>query len=86
MLSFFRQDRFEVRAIIIYAKAYKNTKAVFITGLMFFIGLLMLPNIVAVYACFAMEPLYAIGLLPYFAGIHIAELAGLSVLFRVTFL
>jgi len=30
--------------------------------------------------------LYAIGLLPYFVGIHIAELAGLSILFRVTLL
>jgi hypothetical protein len=34
----------------------------------------------------AMEPFYAAGLLPYFAGIHIAELAGLSILFRVTLL
>jgi hypothetical protein len=46
----------------------------------------MLHNIIAVYAYFAMEQLYAIGLLPYFVGIHIAELAGLSVLFRVTLL
>jgi hypothetical protein len=33
-----------------------------------------------------MEPLYAVGLLPYYVGIHIAELAGLSILFRVTLL
>jgi hypothetical protein len=55
-------------------------------GLMFFVSLLMLHNLIAVYAYFAMEQLYAIGLLPYLLGIHIAELAGLSVLFRVTFL
>ncbi len=72
--------------LIIYAKVYKNTKAVFTVGLMFFVGLLMLHNIIAVYAYFAMAPLYAVGLLPYFAGIHIAELAGLSILFRVTLL
>jgi hypothetical protein len=40
----------------------------------------MLHNIIAVYAYFAMEQLYAIGLLPYFVGIHVVELAGLSVL------
>jgi hypothetical protein len=33
-----------------------------------------------------MQQLYSIELLPYFLGIHIAELAGLSVLFRVTLL
>ena len=72
--------------LIIYARVYKNTKAVFTVGLMFFVSMLMLHNIIAVYAYFAMEPLYAAGLLPYFVGIHIAELAGLSVLFRVTLL
>jgi hypothetical protein len=68
----------------IYAKIYKNTKARFTMGLMFFVTLLMLQNIIAVYAYFAMSPLYAVGLLPYFVGIHIAELAGLSILLRVT--
>jgi hypothetical protein len=46
----------------------------------------MLYNIIAVYADFAMTPLYAIGLLSYFVDIHIAELAGLLVLFRITVL
>lgn len=68
----------------IYAKIYKNTKARFTIGLMFFVALLMLQNIIAVYAYFAMSPLYAVGLLPYFVGIHMAELAGLSILLRVT--
>ena len=71
---------------VIYARVYKNTKATFTIGLIFFVGLLMLHNIIAVYAYFAMEQLYAIGLLPYFVGIYIAELAGLSVLLRVTLL
>ena len=51
---------------------------------MFFAGMLMLHNIIAVYAYFAMEPLYAIGLLPYFVVVHIAELAGIAVLLKVT--
>ena len=72
--------------LVIYARVYKNNKATFTIGLIFFVGLLMLHNIIAVYAYFAMEQLYAIGLLPYFVGIHIAALARLSVLFRVTLL
>ena len=72
--------------LVIYGKVYKNTKAIFTIGLIFFAGLLVLHNIIAVYAYFAMEQLYAIRLLPYFVGIHIAELAGLLVLLRVTFL
>jgi hypothetical protein len=75
-----------IAMLTIYARVYKNTGAIFTVGLMFFASMLMLHNIIAVYAYFAMEPLYAAGLLPYFAGIHIAELAGLSVLFRVTIL
>jgi len=72
--------------LIIYLRVYKNTKATFTIGLIFFVGLLMLHNIIAVYAYFAMEQLYAIVLLPYFVVIHIAELAGVSVLLRVTLL
>ena len=72
--------------LVIYVKVYRNTKAVFTIGLIFFVVLLMLHNTIAVYAYFAMEQLYAIRLLPYFVGIHVAELAGLSVLFRVSLL
>jgi hypothetical protein len=72
--------------VVIYARVYRTTNATFTMGLIFFAALLMLHNIIAVYAYFAMEQLYAIGLLPYFVGINIAELAGLSVLFRVTLL
>lgn len=72
--------------LVVYTKVYRNTREIFTVGLMFFVGLLMLHNIIAVYAYFAMEPLYVVGLLPYFVGIHIAELAGLSILFRLTLL
>ena len=75
-----------IALFIIYLRIYKNTKATFTIGLIFFVCLLMLHNIIAVYAYFAMQQLYSIGLLPYFLGIHIAELAGLSVFFRVTLL
>ena len=72
--------------LVIYARIYRDTKAIFTIGLIFFVSLLMLHNLIAVYAYFAMQQLYAIGLLPYFVGIYIAELAGLSVLLRVTLL
>ncbi len=51
-----------VALLSIYAKIYNNTKARFTIGLIFFVALLMVQNIIAVYAYFAMSPLYAIGL------------------------
>ena len=73
-----------IALLTVYAKVYKSTRAVFTIGLMFFAGMLMLHNIIAVYAYLAMQPLYAVGLLPYFAVIHIAELAGIAALLKVT--
>ncbi|MGI0049849.1 MAG: hypothetical protein ACREAW_09945 [Nitrososphaera sp.] len=68
----------------VYANIYSKTRATFTVGLMVFAGMLMLHNVIAVYAYFAMAPLYSNDLLPYFVGIHIAELAGLIALLKVT--
>ena len=73
-----------VSLLDLYARIYHRMKAVFTVGLMFFAGMLMIHNIIAVYGYFAMTPLYAQELLPYFLATHIAELAGISVLFRIT--
>ncbi len=73
-----------IALLIVYAKIYKSTRAVFTVGLMFFAGMLMLHNTIAVYAYFAMEPLYAVALLPYFVVVHIAELAGIAALLKIT--
>ena len=73
-----------IALLTLYAKIYKSTRAVFTIGLMFFAGMLMLHNIIAVYAYFAMEPLYAVAILPYFVVVHVTELAGIAVLLRVT--
>ena len=70
--------------LTVYAKIYKSTRAIFTVGLMFFASMLMLHNLIAVYAYFAMAPFYAEGLLPYFLGVHIAELAGIGALLKVT--
>ena len=73
-----------IALLTIYARIYKSTKAVFTVGLMFFACMLMLHNVIAVYAYFAMEPLYSVALLPYFLVVHLAELAGIAVLLKVT--
>jgi len=73
-----------VALLTIYARIYKSTRASFTIGLMFFAGMLILHNIIAVYAYFAMEPLYASELLPYFLVVHLAELAGIAILLKVT--
>jgi hypothetical protein len=70
--------------LIVYAKIYKTSKADFTLGLMFFSIMMMLQNIIAIYAYFAMAPLYPPELYPYFLGIHITELVGLAVLLKIT--
>jgi len=73
-----------ITLLIIYLRIYISSKAIFTAGLMFFAGMLMLHNTIAVYAYFAMEPLYNEALLPYFVAIHAAELVGIAVLLRIT--
>jgi hypothetical protein len=73
-----------VALLSVYGRIYSKTGATFTIGLMVFAGMLMLHNVIAVYAYFAMAPLYSDELLPYFVGIHIAELAGLIALLKVT--
>ena len=75
-----------IALLVLYAKVYKTIKANFTIRLILFASLLMLHNIIAVYGYFMMEPLYAPALVPYFLAIHVAELGGLSVLFRITLL
>jgi hypothetical protein len=58
-------------------------KPSFTIGLIFFAGILMLHNIIAVYAYFAMKSLYSMELLPFFLVIHLAEFAGIAVLLKV---
>ena|SRR5437867_4052148 len=70
--------------LAVYANIYRKTQATFTVGLMIFVGMLMLHNGIAVYGYFAMAPLYSDDLLPYFVGIHMAELTGLAALLKVT--
>ena len=70
--------------IVTYIKIYHSTKASFTIGLIFFASMLLLHNVIAVYAYFMMAPLYSEELLPYFVAIHIAELAGIISLLKIT--
>lgn len=73
-----------VTLLAVYANIYRKTGATFTIGLIVFASMLMLHNVIAVYGYLAMAPLYSDDLLPYFVGIHIAELAGLMALLKVT--
>ena len=68
----------------LYIKIYLKTRAMFTIGLIFFAIMLVVQNLIVVYAYFAMAPLYADALLPYFLLIHIAELAGVVSLLKIT--
>lgn len=73
-----------ITLLFIYLRIYRSSKAIFTLGLMFFAGMLMVHNAIAVYAYVAMEPLYNEALLPYFLAIHAAELVGIAVLLKIT--
>ena len=73
-----------VALLVLYARIYKSSKAIFTIGLMFFAGMLVLHNAIAVYAYFSMAPLYNEALLPYFVAVHVAELAGIATLVKIT--
>ncbi len=70
--------------IIVFLKIYSRTKAQLPLGMIFFAGLLALHNMIGVYSYFSMTELYAIALLPYLLAVHVAELAGVLVLLKVT--
>ena len=73
-----------VALLVLYARIYKSSKAIFTLGLMFFASMLLLHNAIAVYAYFSMAPLYNEALLPYFVAVHVAELAGIATLLKIT--
>ena len=68
----------------VFAKMYSRTKAQLPLGMIFFAGLLFLHNVIGVYAYFSMMDLYAAALLPYLLAVHVAELAGILILLRIT--
>ena len=70
--------------VITYIKIYNSSKARFTLGLVFFSGLLMVNSIISVYSYFTMAQLFSAALLPYLLAISLAEMAGFSILLKVT--
>lgn len=68
----------------VFITIYLKTRAVLPIGMAFVSGLLLIHNIIGVYGYVSMTELYAPVLLPYFFGIHIAELAGVLILLKIT--
>jgi hypothetical protein len=68
----------------VFAKIYAKTKAQLPLGMIFFASMLFLHNVIGVYAYFSMMELYAAALLPYLLAVHVAELAGILVLLKIT--
>ncbi|MGH9878684.1 MAG: hypothetical protein ACRD3Z_01115 [Nitrososphaerales archaeon] len=70
--------------LILYARTYSSSRAQFTLGLMFFASLLLIQNAIGIYSYVTMAPFFTEAILPYLLAINIAELAGLSVLLKVT--
>ena len=68
----------------VFAKMYSKTKAQLPLCMIFFAGLLFLHNLIGLYAYFSMMELYAAALLPYLLAVHVAELAGILILLKIT--
>lgn len=68
----------------VFIMIYLKTRAVLPIGMAFVSGLLLIHNIIGVYGYVSMTEFYAPVLLPYFFGIHIAELAGVLILLKIT--
>lgn len=70
--------------IVLYGRTYSSSKAHFTLGLIFFASLLLIQNAIGIYSYVTMAPFFTEAILPYLLAINIAELAGLSVLLKVT--
>ena len=68
----------------VFTKIYSKTKAQLSLGMIFFAGLLFLHNVIGVYAYFSMMVLYAGAVFPKLLAVHVAELAGIIILLKIT--
>jgi uncharacterized membrane protein len=70
--------------IYLYAKIALRTRASYSVGLAIFGGLLLVHNLLTVFAYSTMSPLFGSEALPYLSAMGAAELGGLVVLLRLT--
>ena len=70
--------------VFTFAKIYRNSRAHFTLGLIFFCGLLIINSIISVYAYITMSMLFSDQLVPYLLAISIAEMAGFIIFLKIT--
>jgi uncharacterized membrane protein len=70
--------------IYLYARIAMKTRATYSVGLAVFAGLLLLHNLLTVFAYATMAPLFGTDALPFLSGIGALEFGGLLVLLKLT--
>ena len=73
-----------VSLIYLYSRIAVKTRAMYSMGLAVFAGLLLMHNLLTVFAYAAMAPLFGQDALPFLSGIGALEFVGLLVLLKLT--
>ena len=73
-----------ISLMYLYSRIAVRTKAVHPVGLAIFAGLLLLQNLLTVFAYATMAPFFGDAALPYLSGVGTLEFGGLLVLLRIT--
>ena len=73
-----------VSLIYLYSRIAVKTRATYSVGLAVFAGLLLMHNLLTVFAYAAMAPLFGQDALPFLSGIGALEFVGLLVLLKLT--
>ena len=73
-----------VSLIYLYSRIAVKTRATYSVGLAVFAGLLLMHNLLTVFAYAAMAPLFGQDALPFLSGIGALEFGGLLVLLKLT--
>jgi hypothetical protein len=71
--------------VYLYVRIFLRSRASYSMGLIFFAAMLLLQNLLTAFAYGTMSPLFGADALPYLSVIGATELAGLVMLFRMTF-
>jgi len=70
--------------IYLYSRIAVKTRATYSVGLAVFAGLLLMHNLLTVFAYAMMAPFFGQGALPFLSGIGALEFGGLLVLLKLT--
>jgi hypothetical protein len=73
-----------VGLIYLYSRIAMKTKGSYSVGLALFAGLLLMHNLLTIFAYVTMAPLFGSDALPFLSGIGLLEFGGLLVLLKLT--